>query len=66
MDEFDTIAPEEPDEDELSPDFVNGLVDKILKFNPCSSDMGCIRTKSRLPAGSLRASSSTTARRSPR
>lgn len=33
MDEFDTIAPDEPDEDELSPDFIKGLVDKILKFN---------------------------------
>src|SRR4249920_534214 len=33
MDEFDTALPEEPDEDELSPDFVKGLIDKILKFN---------------------------------
>lgn len=33
MDEFDTATPDEPDEDELSPDFVKGLVDKILKFN---------------------------------
>lgn len=33
MDEFDIVAPEEPDEDELSPEFIKGLVDKILKFN---------------------------------
>ena len=33
MDEFDTSVPDEPDEDELSPDFIKGLVDKILRFN---------------------------------
>jgi hypothetical protein len=33
MDEFDTLAPEEPEEDELSPDFVKNLVDKIMQFN---------------------------------
>jgi hypothetical protein len=35
MDEFDPYfsEEEEKDEDELSPEFVNGLIDKILKFN---------------------------------
>lgn len=33
MDEFDPLMEEDPDEDELSPDFVNGLIDKILTFN---------------------------------
>lgn len=33
MDEFDALSPEDPDEDELSPEFVSGLVDKIMKFN---------------------------------
>ena len=33
MDQFDPLAPEEPEEDELSPEFVQGLIDKIMKFN---------------------------------
>jgi hypothetical protein len=35
LDEFDAQfdSEEEPDEDELSPDFIKGLVDKIIQFN---------------------------------